>query len=97
MKVISTLLVVAAIGLLIPASTFGQETVGKNGHEVDGNGAAGNWANKLVPDGPGTTFLSLNDTRAHQQWLIDTYVTECHARVMDPAWCLAHGYSTDRY
>ncbi|MEO8758376.1 MAG: hypothetical protein ABI398_11585 [Devosia sp.] len=50
-KVISALAVAAMIGGAMPA--FAQETIGSNGHEVDGHGGGGSQANRLHPDGPG--------------------------------------------
>ena len=94
MKVLLTLIVVAVLGAAVPASVLAQETVGRTGRAVDGNGNGGNRTNENVPDGPGLTFQTVTYPRSYWQQRQQDYVDWCRLGAMEPSWCLAHGYKT---
>jgi hypothetical protein len=62
-KTLSAIAVIAALGLAMPTAAWAQETVGKNGQAVDGQGAGGQVQNSFVPDGfPNTSLETLIPT-----------------------------------
>ena len=92
MRLRSTLILCAVLGLLTPAAALAQETVGANGQAVDGHGAAGNQTNRLVPDGPGYNFRTMSAPQNRSQYRTNDVTAECRNGSMDPSWCLQHGY-----
>ena len=95
MKVLSTLIIVAALGATVPATVQAQQTEGRHGRTVDGMGGGGNKANQDAPDGPGLTFDTMSQPKNYFVEQQQNYTYWCRVHALEPAWCLAHGYATN--
>ena len=66
MKTKTIMALVAAASMALSGAAFAQEFTGKNGQALDGNGAGGQYQNRLVPDGyPNADVTNLLTSRGH--------------------------------
>lgn len=78
LKTILALATIVALGAAVPA--FAQETIGQNGHVVDGHGGGGQKENRTVPDGPGYGTISrAPDGTCYLHTRNDVFVVRCPA------------------
>jgi hypothetical protein len=77
MKTKTLLALAAAVSMSLSGAAFAQEFVGKNGQALDGNGAGGQYQNRLVPDGyPNADVTNLLINRGHDSLRRNDYACD---------------------